>query len=77
MAVSGQWVGMKAVALLSGGLDSILASRIIKDLGVGLIAFNTVSPFCLCTHQQGCIFRIFRNSKISKARVRVKYKPLY
>ena len=47
---------MKAVALLSGGLDSILASRIIKDLGVELIAFNTLSPFCLCTHRSssGC-----------------------
>lgn len=47
---------MKAIALLSGGLDSILASRIIKDLGVELIAFNTVSPFCLCTHRSssGC-----------------------
>lgn len=47
---------MKAVALLSGGLDSILASRIIKDLGIELTAFNTLSPFCLCTRRSssGC-----------------------
>jgi len=48
---------MKALALISGGLDSCLAAKIIKDLGIELIAFNTVSPFCLCTHRSasGCI----------------------
>jgi tRNA-specific 2-thiouridylase len=47
---------MKALALLSGGLDSTLATKIMQDLGVELIAFNTISPFCLCNHRsgQGC-----------------------
>ncbi|MBU2102719.1 MAG: hypothetical protein ABH865_03435 [Candidatus Omnitrophota bacterium] len=47
---------MKALALISGGLDSTLATKIVQDLGIELIAFNTVSPFCLCNHRsaQGC-----------------------
>lgn len=48
---------MKAVALISGGLDSTLATRIIQDLGLELIALNTVSPFCLCnSHPSGGCF---------------------
>lgn len=43
---------MKAIALVSGGLDSTLAARIIKDLSVDLIALNTRSPFCLCNRKK-------------------------
>ena len=48
---------MKAIALISGGLDSSLAARIIHDLGIELLAFNNRSPFCLCNHRSsvGCI----------------------
>ena len=48
---------MKAIALLSGGLDSILAAKFINELGTELVAFNTVSPFCLCARKgtDGCI----------------------
>ena len=48
---------MKAIALISGGLDSILAAKIIDQLGIELIAFNTKTPFCLCDHHSasGCI----------------------
>lgn len=42
---------MKAIALISGGLDSTLAAKIIKDLGIDLVALNTVSPFCLCNRK--------------------------
>ncbi len=47
---------MKAIVLISGGLDSTLAAKVTKDLGVELIAVNTVSPFCLCNHRSssGC-----------------------
>ena len=40
---------MRAVALLSGGLDSVLASRVILEQGVELEALNFVSVFCTCT----------------------------
>jgi len=40
---------MKAIALLSGGLDSSLAIKLIKDQGIDVIALNFTSPFCTCT----------------------------
>lgn len=42
---------MKAIALISGGLDSTLAVKLMKDLGIELVALNTVSPFCLCSRK--------------------------
>lgn len=44
---------VKAVALLSGGLDSILATEMILKQGIGVTAFNVRSPFCLCK-KNGC-----------------------
>ncbi len=47
--------GRKALCLLSGGLDSILAARIVLDLGVELEAMNFVTAFCTCTPKTaGC-----------------------
>lgn len=40
---------MKAIALLSGGLDSIVAIKLIKEQGIDVIALNFTSPFCTCT----------------------------
>ncbi|MFA4842944.1 MAG: 7-cyano-7-deazaguanine synthase, partial [Candidatus Omnitrophota bacterium] len=39
---------MKAIVLLSGGLDSTLVARIIKNEGIEAIALNFKTPFCLC-----------------------------
>jgi len=45
----------KAILLLSGGLDSLLAGRILLELGVELEALNFTSPFCRCTPKTaGC-----------------------
>lgn len=48
---------MKALALISGGLDSSLAAKLMQNLGIELVALNTVSPFCLCNHHssKGCL----------------------
>lgn len=43
---------MKAVVLISGGLDSALAAKLIKNLGIELVALNTSSPFCLCNRKK-------------------------
>jgi tRNA-specific 2-thiouridylase len=43
----------KALALFSGGLDSILAIELILDQGIEVVAFNFASPFCLC-EKGGC-----------------------
>jgi tRNA U34 2-thiouridine synthase MnmA/TrmU len=39
---------MKAIGLLSGGLDSTLAVKIIMDMGVDVVAVKYTSPFCQC-----------------------------
>lgn len=36
---------MKAVALLSGGLDSVLAARLVKDQGIEVLGLHHVLPF--------------------------------
>ena len=38
----------KALVLLSGGLDSILATKIMLKQGIEVEAINFTSPFCLC-----------------------------
>lgn len=38
----------KALGLLSGGLDSTLAVKLLLDQGIDVEAINFVSPFCLC-----------------------------
>ena len=42
---------MKAIALLSGGLDSTLAARVVMEQGVELEALNFVTVFCTCTNR--------------------------
>lgn len=38
----------KAIALMSGGLDSTLAVRLMVEQGIEVTALNFKSPFCLC-----------------------------
>lgn len=46
---------IKAVGLLSGGLDSTLAAKLLIDQGIEVHAVNFKSPFCTCTPKSaGC-----------------------
>jgi hypothetical protein len=46
---------MKAIALLSGGLDSSLAVKLMIDQGIEVVALHFTSPFCNCTPKKaGC-----------------------
>ena len=47
---------MKAIALVSGGLDSRLATHLVKEQGIEIIVFNFKTPFCLCDkkNSSGC-----------------------
>ena len=46
---------VRAVGLLSGGLDSTLAAKLLIDQGIEVHAINFVSPFCTCTPKSaGC-----------------------
>jgi tRNA-specific 2-thiouridylase len=38
---------VKAISLLSGGLDSILATELIRKQGIDVVAFNVKTPFCI------------------------------
>ncbi len=42
-------VPKRAVMLLSGGLDSTLAARMMADQGIELFALHFTSPFCTCS----------------------------
>ncbi len=43
----------KAVGLLSGGLDSTLALKVVMEQGIEVIALNFTSQFCTCNHRKG------------------------
>jgi tRNA U34 2-thiouridine synthase MnmA/TrmU len=45
---------MKALGLLSGGLDSTLATRLILDQGIDVVALKFTSPFCTCDQKGKC-----------------------
>ncbi len=46
----------KAIALLSGGLDSTLAVKMIIEQGIDVHAVNFTSPFCNCSSRKaGCV----------------------
>jgi tRNA-specific 2-thiouridylase len=44
----------KAIALLSGGLDSILAVKVMLELGFEVVALNMKTPFCTCDSKGTC-----------------------
>jgi len=46
-------VGVKALGLLSGGLDSTLAVKLMLDQGIEVETINFATPFCLCG-TKGC-----------------------
>lgn len=43
---------IKAIALVSGGLDSILAAKIVADQGIEVLAVNFIVPFWLPEKQE-------------------------
>ncbi|MHA1299887.1 MAG: hypothetical protein ACTSO9_10665 [Candidatus Helarchaeota archaeon] len=45
---------IKALGLLSGGLDSTLAVKLMIDQGIQVEALNFASPFCLCNREGRC-----------------------
>jgi len=51
----------KAIALLSGGLDSTLAVKLLIDQEIEITAVNFTSPFCNCTSRKaGCVHQARR-----------------
>jgi len=63
----------KAIVLFSGGLDSILAAKIIINQGIEVIALNFTTPFYRCERLRG---RDFSLKKIAD-QLRMKIKTVY
>lgn len=61
---------VKAIGLLSGGLDSTLATRLILDQGIEVEALNFVTVFCNCTTRSSTCLA----SKAAADRLGVKLK---
>jgi tRNA U34 2-thiouridine synthase MnmA/TrmU len=46
-AIGDMTAHVKALGLLSGGLDSTLAAELIRKQGIEVVAFNVKTPFCI------------------------------
>jgi tRNA U34 2-thiouridine synthase MnmA/TrmU len=67
----------KAIALLSGGLDSTLAVKMMLDLGIEVEALNFTSPFCTCTGKNsGCKSEAVRVASEYNIPIKVMHKGL-
>ncbi|QEM68014.1 hypothetical protein FO488_07485 [Geobacter sp. FeAm09] len=67
----------KALALLSGGLDSTLAVKLMLDLGIDVEALNFTSPFCTCTGKNaGCKSEAVRVAEEFQIPIKVMNKGL-
>ena len=67
----------KAIALLSGGLDSTLAVKVLLDQGIVVEALNFTSPFCTCTGKNaGCKSEAVRVAEEFKIPIKVMHKGI-
>ncbi|MDD2580866.1 MAG: hypothetical protein PHR66_02620 [Desulfuromonadaceae bacterium] len=67
----------KAIALLSGGLDSTLAVKMMLDLDIEVEALNFTSPFCTCTGKNsGCKSEAVRVAQEYNIPIKVMHKGL-
>ena len=71
------FIKRKAIALLSGGLDSTLAVKMMIDLGIEVEALNFTSPFCTCTGKNsGCKSEAVRVAQEYNIPIKVMHKGL-
>jgi tRNA-uridine 2-sulfurtransferase len=62
----------KAIALLSGGLDSTLAVNLMMQQGIEVIALNFLTPFCRCS-KKGCGSEAVKVTEKLGLELRVRY----
>jgi len=60
----------KAIGLLSGGLDSTLAVKLMIDQGVDVTVLNFVTPFCTCT-RKGCRHEASRAAELFNVPIKI------
>ena len=61
---------IKAIGLLSGGLDSTLAVKLMIEQGVEVNVLNLVTPFCTCT-RKGCKHEASRVAELFNVPVKI------
>ena len=70
----------KAISLLSGGLDSVLATKLILQQGIEVVALHFTSPFCNCNKTNkgggGCGLQAANAAKELGVKVVVRNKGL-
>jgi tRNA-specific 2-thiouridylase len=67
----------KALALLSGGLDSTLAVKVMLEQGIDVEALNFTSPFCTCTGKNaGCKSEAIRVAEDLQIPIKVMNKGI-
>lgn len=67
----------KALALLSGGLDSTLAVKVMMEQGIDVEALNFTSPFCTCTSKNaGCKSEAVRVAEEFGIPIKVMHKGI-
>lgn len=67
----------RAIVLLSGGLDSVLATKLIKEQGIEVIALHFTSVFCNCSRgKKGCESQALRSARELGVEIIVKHKGL-
>jgi tRNA U34 2-thiouridine synthase MnmA/TrmU len=62
--------GIKGVGLLSGGLDSTLAVKLMINEGVEVHVLNFITPFCTCT-RKGCRHEASRISELYRVPIKI------
>lgn len=68
----------KAIALLSGGLDSTLAVKLMLEQGIEIVALNFKSPFCNCDgkSRDGCKSHAIKVAEDFEVEIKVVHKGL-
>lgn len=68
----------KAIALLSGGLDSTLAVKLMLEQGIEVVALNFKSPFCNCDgkDREGCKSHAIKVAEDFEVDIKVVHKGL-
>ena len=68
----------KAIALLSGGLDSPLAVKLMLEQGIEVVALNFKSPFCNCDgkDREGCKSHAIKVAEDFEVDIKVVHKGL-